>query len=279
MSGGAHIPSAQPRGAGVAAALDQGSWERWEEEVAREALSRAWVGGLVSSEGRAARAIELARRWLDDPSALRRALALHLARAVGARGLCGAICEALEGSPALWRGVSNPLWEVEDRSDRSEAPPPGDGVSRFPPTRRAFCAPTLAESALSCVAALAPSAHPARQRASQWALAEAAALWDGGALEEAAPLALLAWENRDPRASLLPLAPYARALLSLRPELAEPLALRLALLSPHEAPALCAALAALPPSAPRHAFERALRKQLGRVGRVRLWVECRGLLG
>ena len=246
----------------------------WEVEVAAGARDRGWIGALVSSEERAGRAVAVARRWLLDPLAERRALAVHLARAVGARGLCEALCEALEASPEGWRGVVNPLWAAEP----APPPPPGDGVSRFPSPRLTFCAPTLAESALACLAALAPSAHPARERASRWALAEAAALWGRGAVEEAAPLARLAWETRDPRAPLLPLAPYAPLLLSLHPELAEPLALRLALLCPHEAPALCAALAPLPPSAARDAFARALQKQLGRVGRVRLWVECRGAL-
>lgn len=87
---------------------------------------------------------------------------------------------------------------------------------------------------------------------------------------------ILGWQALPP--DELPQAiPWARTLLTESPDLANQLASRFALLARDICPELCATLAPLPDDT-KLVIANTLRKNLKRMGKVRLWVACREAL-
>lgn len=143
-----------------------------------------------------------------------------------------------------------------------------DGVSAFAVQVPFHAYPTLAETALRGLFYLSPHAHPARAQGLSWGLS---------ALNTEPLLITTLWEAWPAERSLLPLKPHLGDLLTQSPSEGRALAVRLALLHPDEALELCEALSELEEVNLGPLYE-ALHKQLLRVKRVRLWVECREAL-
>lgn len=150
-----------------------------------------------------------------------------------------------------------------------------DGVSQFAELRDLYAHPTLAESALMLIAELAQPGHAARQVGSRY-VSDHLSSPDVDPRQRAW-LATWLWDHLDPRGTLEPLLPHARSCLSGHPRRIEALAVRLALLIPHEAISACEAMRSLS-EAERALFSARLERQLKRVGRVKLWVQCRETL-
>ena len=222
-----------------------------EPSSARELVQRA-----VMDPQRCDELSALALSWLDEATK-RRALALHLIRALNLRA------SALELSARLdqgWIGQANPLYGLSATASLEL-----DGVSRFASPVAYHASPTLAETALRVCYDLIPQAHPRYQEALSWGLSSS---------DHEPQLLRPLWEAWPAHERLTPLLPHLKTLLSADPSIGRALAIRVALFHPNDAPIITEGLSGLDLEslAP---FRESLEKQLMRVKRVKLWVTCR----
>ena len=212
---------------------------------------------------------------------LRLGLSLHYIRSLGARHLLSGLIEALiksgEDKRSDWFGIMNPLFEERDIETNSRAiltarESKRDGVSSFQTLAPLFAATTLGITALDTVALLATREHPSREASIQY-VSERLQRGDLEATDHQYVQSWL-WDYADLNRDLDSLLPVTVHLLSEKPSRSDILAIRLALLSPESAAAVCESLRGLNGEL-KSRFLSSLEKQLKRVGKISLWVRCR----
>ena len=231
---------------------------------------------------------------LTQETALRLGLSLHYIRSLGARHLLNEVLESLTKSCELdegesitqsWYSVDNPLFEVQEvktecRALISDREASRDKVSAFQAISPFFADQTLGSTALQTIALLSTHNHPARILAInhvstrlQSALRKELSL----STQERSFIQAWLWDQADWERDLSALLPMTSTLLNEKRSRVDLLAIRLALLSPKNAVQVCESLGQLEIEVKRQ-FTESLEKQLKRVGKVSLWVQCRETL-
>ena len=235
----------------------------------------------------------------------KQALAMHYIRALGARQLLNLVYQNLEkhskqneafvdddsleiskqaSEKAIsWFAIKNPLFSanLDDSAWHNElsiVEHKRDGVSNFPPLKRLYAGETMAETALNLIHEIALSIDPIREQLLRLVnsyLASRSNLTSHQFIAQDDKLRDWLWAQEGIQDEAMLLIAYQS--IKDRPERAETLALRLALISPHLAEKACSNLQALP-NDQKLIFATALEKQLKRVGKIRLWVSCRTAL-